>query len=54
MSYMSLFEYIFSLTFAKVQQFSDITKLFVLNDVNRIILFMARIDLFLFLNINII
>ena len=46
--------YCFSNTFAKVQHFSDITKLIVLNDAKKIILFIVRIDLFLFSNINII
>lgn len=50
----SLLFYCFSNTFAKVRLFIDITKLFVLNGVKRIILFMVRIDLFLFSNINII
>ena len=46
--------YCFSNTFAKVRLFIDITKLIVLNDVKKIILFIVRIDLFLFSNINII
>ena len=44
----------FLITSAKVGIFSETTKLFVLNDVKRIILFMVRIVLFLFSNINII
>ena len=46
--------YCFSNTFAKVRLFIDITKLIVLNDAKKIILFIVRIDLFLFSNINII
>ena len=46
--------YCFSNTFAKVQHFSDITKLIVLNAVKKIILFIVKLDLFLFSNINII